>query len=141
MAAGEDGESITPDGTLTGISRDSSDLADEAQVVGKKIWRIFPYAMRYKKLAFGGVLANAGARASDLLPFLTIGWAADFYSTGTYNPPWLEAYIGDSPYLGFGIIIFMCFGLLAIFQGTSNYLWQATSYTVSYTHLTLPTKA
>lgn len=132
MVAGEDGEAITPDGTLTGISRDSSDLADEAQVVGKKIWRIFPYAMRYKKLAFGGVLANAGARASDLLPFLTIGWAADFYSTGTYNPPWLEAYIGDSPYLGFGIIIFMCFGLLAIFQGTSNYLWQATSYNAQH---------
>ena len=56
-----------------GISRDSSDLIDESQVVGKKIWRIFPYVLRYKKLAFGGVVANAGARASDLLPFLTIG--------------------------------------------------------------------
>ena len=115
-----------------GISRDSSDLIDESQVVGKKIWRIFPYVLRYKKLAFGGVVANAGARASDLLPFLTIGWAADFYATQTFNPAWLESYIGNSPYLGFGVIIFLCFLLLAIFQGTSNYLWQATSYNAQH---------
>ena len=115
-----------------GISRDSSDLEDESQVVGKKIWRIFPYVLRYKKLAFGGVVANAGARASDLLPFLTIGWAADFYATQTFNPAWLESYIGNSPYFGFGVIIFLCFLLLAIFQGTSNYLWQATSYNAQH---------
>ena len=114
--------------TRKGISLDNSDLGEEKQVVGRKIWRIFPYVMRYWKLALGGLIANAGARASDLLPFLTIGWAADFYANGTFNPPWLENYIGDSPYLGFGIIIFMCFALLAVFQGTSNFLWQATSY-------------
>ena len=115
-------------GARKGISLDNSDLGEEKQVVGRKIWRIFPYVMRYWKLALGGLIANAGARASDLLPFLTIGWAADFYANGTFNPSWLENYIGDSPYLGFGVIIFMCFALLAIFQGTSNFLWQATSY-------------
>ena len=115
-------------GAPKGISLDNSDLGEEKQIVGRKIWRIFPYVMRYWKLALGGLIANAGARASDLLPFLTIGWAADFYANGTFNPSWLENYIGDSPYLGFGGIIFMCFALLAIFQGTSNFLWQATSY-------------
>ena len=115
-------------GARKGISLDNSDLGEEKQVGGRKIWRIFPYVMRYWKLALGGLIANAGARASDLLPFLTIGWAADFYANGTFNPSWLENYIGDSPYLGFGVIIFMCFALLAIFQGTSNFLWQATSY-------------
>ncbi len=115
-------------GARKGISLDNSDLGEEKQVIGRKIWRIFPYVMRYWKLALGGLIANAGARASDLLPFLTIGWAADFYANGTFNPSWLENYIGDSPYLGFGVIIFMCFALLAIFQGTSNFLWQATSY-------------
>ena len=73
-----------------GISRDSSDLEDESQVVGKKIWRIFPYVLRYKKLAFGGVVANAGARASESAPVLTIGWAADFYATQTFNPAQLK---------------------------------------------------
>lgn len=116
------------DGERKGISLDSSDLGEQKQVVGRKIWRIFPYVMRYWKLALGGLIANAGARASDLLPFLTIGWAADFYASGTFNPSWLENYIGSSPYLGFGIIIFMCFALLAFFQGASNFLWQATSY-------------
>jgi len=128
MAEPEEESEDPVDKTRKGISLDNSDLGEEKQVVGRKIWRIFPYVMRYWKLALGGLIANAGARASDLLPFLTIGWAADFYANGTFNPPWLENYIGDSPYLGFGIIIFMCFALLAVFQGTSNFLWQATSY-------------
>ena len=128
MAEPESGSEDRIGGARKGISLDNSDLGEEKQVVGRKIWRIFPYVMRYWKLALGGLIANAGARASDLLPFLTIGWAADFYANGTFNPSWLENYIGDSPYLGFGIIIFMCFALLAIFQGTSNFLWQATSY-------------
>ena len=128
MAEPEEESEYSVDKTRKGISLDNSDLGEEKQVVGRKIWRIFPYVVRYWKLALGGLIANAGARASDLLPFLTIGWAADFYANGTFNPPWLENYIGDSPYLGFGIIIFMCFALLAVFQGTSNFLWQATSY-------------
>ncbi|DAC45215.1 MAG TPA: ABC transporter ATP-binding protein [Candidatus Thalassarchaeaceae archaeon] len=128
MAEPEEESEDSVDKTRKGISLDNSDLGEEKQVVGRKIWRIFPYVVRYWKLALGGLIANAGARASDLLPFLTIGWAADFYANGTFNPPWLENYIGDSPYLGFGIIIFMCFALLAVFQGTSNFLWQATSY-------------
>ena len=76
-------------GAPKGISLDNSDLGEEKQIVGRKIWRIFPYVMRYWKLALGGLIANAGARASDLLPFLTIGWAADFYANGTFNPSWL----------------------------------------------------
>lgn len=128
MAEPEGRSKVGPGETRKGISLDNSDLGEEKQVIGRKIWRIFPYVMRYWKLALGGLIANAGARASDLLPFLTIGWAADFYANGTFNPSWLENYIGGSPYLGFGVIIFMCFALLAIFQGTSNFLWQATSY-------------
>ncbi|MFL2953544.1 MAG: ABC transporter ATP-binding protein [Candidatus Thalassarchaeaceae archaeon] len=128
MAEPEGRSKVDPGETRKGISLDNSDLGEEKQVIGRKIWRIFPYVMRYWKLALGGLIANAGARASDLLPFLTIGWAADFYANGTFNPSWLENYIGGSPYLGFGVIIFMCFALLAIFQGTSNFLWQATSY-------------
>tara|TARA_B100001559_G_scaffold181223_1_gene151641 strand:+ start:92 stop:1969 length:1878 start_codon:yes stop_codon:yes gene_type:complete len=128
MAEPEGRSKVDSGETRKGISLDNSDLGEEKQVIGRKIWRIFPYVMRYWKLALGGLIANAGARASDLLPFLTIGWAADFYANGTFNPSWLENYIGGSPYLGFGVIIFMCFALLAIFQGTSNFLWQATSY-------------
>ncbi len=128
MAEPEEGSEERVVGARKGISLDNSDLGEEKQIVGRKIWRIFPYVMRYWKLALGGLIANAGARASDLLPFLTIGWAADYYANEQFNPSWLENYIGGSPYLGFGVIIFMCFALLAIFQGTSNFLWQATSY-------------
>ena len=91
MSTNGQGKGESSEDPRKGISRDSSDLEDESQVVGKKIWRIFPYVLRYKKLAFGGVVANAGARASDLLPFLTIRCATHFNATQTFNPAWLES--------------------------------------------------
>ena len=59
------------------ISKDASDLLDEKQIVGRKIWRIVPYIKRYWKRAVGGFAANAVARAFDLIPFVMIGAAAD----------------------------------------------------------------
>ena len=61
------------------LSKDLSDLVEEKQVVGRKIWRIVPYIGRYWQRALGGILANAGARAFDLIPFIAIGMAADYY--------------------------------------------------------------
>ena len=63
-----------------GIARDSSDTEDEAQIVGRQIWRIIPYVTRYWQRAVGGVFANIGARAFDLIPFIAIGMAADYYN-------------------------------------------------------------
>ncbi|RZP11912.1 MAG: hypothetical protein EVA35_00285, partial [Candidatus Poseidoniales archaeon] len=61
------------------ISKDASDTTDEKQIVGRRIWRIVPYVKRYWKRAIGGVAANAAARAFDLIPFIAIGMAADYY--------------------------------------------------------------
>ena len=59
--------------SVTSISKDNSDLLEERQVVGRKIWRIFPYVIRYWQRALGGLLANMGARVFDLIPFIAIG--------------------------------------------------------------------
>ena len=67
------------------ISRDASDTIDDNQLVGRKIWRIVPYIKRYWRRAFGGVASNAAARAFDLIPFVAIGMAADYYQSGTYT--------------------------------------------------------
>lgn len=67
------------------ISKDGSDLADEKQVVGRKIWRVVPYLKRYWRRAAGGVVANAAARAFDLIPFIAIGAAADYYRDKTFT--------------------------------------------------------
>ena len=64
--------------SITAISRDDSDISDQKQLVGRKIWRIFPYVKRYWRRALGGILANGGARAFDLIPFIAIGMAADY---------------------------------------------------------------
>ena len=65
---------------VSSISKDASDLVEEKQIVGRKIWRILPYVTRYWERALGGLLANIGARIFDLVPFIAIGMAADYYN-------------------------------------------------------------
>ena len=123
-------------GTL--LSKDMSEIKDENQVVGRKIWRIVPYVTRYWKRALGGILANAGARAFDLIPFVAIGMAADYYQSQTFTDSRVEGLVSwgpipdfgpiDSVELGFGLLIMTSFTFLAIFQGLSNQLWQSTAY-------------
>lgn len=123
-----------------GIARDSSDTEDETQIVGRQIWKIFPYVTRYWQRAVGGIVANIGARAFDLIPFIAIGMAADYYNP---NNSQIENSIIEkivtsnsipeigpigSVELGFGILIFICFAALSIFQGLSNQLWQSVAY-------------
>ena len=120
------------------ISKDQSDTTDERQLVGRKIWRIFPYVKRYWRRALGGIAANGGARAFDLIPFIAIGMAADYYCDGTFTDGRIKSFvtsdsipsIGEisSEEIGFGFLILVCFTFLAIFQGISNQLWQSTAY-------------
>ena len=120
------------------ISKDDSDAIDERQLVGRKIWRIFPYVKRYWKRALGGILANGGARAFDLIPFIAIGMAADFYRDATFTDGTIKNFVTSdlipsvgpisSEEMGFGILILICFSFLAMFQGLSNQLWQSTAY-------------
>ena len=113
---------------VTSISKDNSDLLEERQVVGRKIWRIFPYVMTYWQRALGGLLANMGARVFDLIPFIAIGMAADYYNPD--NPQFtnsrIESFVTiesipdlgpiSSTELGFGLLILASFVILAIFQ-------------------------
>ena len=124
------------------ISKDESDLLDEKQVVGRKIWRIVPYLKRYWKRAAGGVAANAAARAFDLIPFIVIGMAADWYQSGTFTSSAIQSLVSSSHLpevgpigsveFGFGLLILVSFTFLAIFQGISEYMWQSTAYMVQH---------
>ena len=132
------------DATAPGIaiSKDASDTIDEKQVVGRKIWRIVPYIKRYWRRAVGGFVANAAARAFDLIPFVMIGAAADWYQSKTYTNSTLKSLVNsehlpslgpiDSIELGFGLLILISFAFLAVFQGISEYLWQSTAYKVQH---------
>ena len=123
-----------------GIARDSSDTEDETQIVGRQIWRIFPYVTRYWQRAVGGVVANIGARAFDLIPFIAIGMAADYYNPNNsqFTNSIVEKVVTSnsipeigpigSVEIGFGFLIFICFAALSVFQGLSNQLWQSVAY-------------
>ena len=64
--------------------------------------------------------------------------AADFYQSGSFTSSRVERIMTSnlipaigpikSEELGFGLLILFCFTFLAIFQGLSNQLWQATAY-------------
>ena len=136
-----DEENVSPGekgASITAISRDDSDISDQKQLVGRKIWRIFPYVKRYWRRALGGILANGGARAFDLIPFIAIGMAADYYRDGTFTDSRIQSIVTSesipsigvisSEELGFGLLILSCFTFLAFFQGLSNQLWQSTAY-------------
>ena len=125
-----------------GISKDESDLSDEKQVVGRKIWRIVPYIKCYWRRAMGGIAANAVARAFDLIPFIAIGMAADYYQNKVYTDPTIKSIVNSdllpsigpiaSVEIGFGLLILVSFAFLAVFQGLSEYLWQSTAYKVQH---------
>ncbi len=125
-----------------GISKDESDLSDEKQVVGRKIWRIVPYIKRYWRRAMGGIAANAVARAFDLIPFIAIGMAADYYQNKVYTDSTIESLVNSdllpsigpiAPVeIGFGLLILVSFSFLAVFQGLSEFLWQSTAYKVQH---------
>jgi ATP-binding cassette subfamily B protein len=125
-----------------GIAKDSSDLTDEKQVVGRKIWRVVPYMKLYWRRAMGGVAANAAARVFDLIPFVAIGMAADYYQNKDYTDSTIESLVNSdllpsigpvAPVeIGFGLLILISFIFLAVFQGLSEYLWQSTAYKVQH---------
>ena len=81
----------------TSLSKDMSELEDDKQVVGRKIWRVVPYVTRYWKKALGGIMANAGARAFDLIPFIAIGMAADYYQSKTFTNSRIERIVNWGP--------------------------------------------
>ena len=114
----------------------------KTEVLGKQIWRVIPYGFRYKRRALIGVLANGMARFADLLPFVFIGFAVDYYAgnetDGFFGS--MRGFLDDSIFplmtdnlaVGYGILIFLGFASLAVFQGISEYCWQTLGYKVQH---------
>ena len=111
----------------------SGENLEQKQIFGKKIWRILPYIKQYWRRATVGIGSNAIARAFDLIPFVAMGLAVDYYQSGELTgPSFLTDLIGNNPELGYGVLIFSCFAMLALFQGTSDYSWQSLGYKVQH---------
>ena len=122
----------------------TSGTEDEGtQILGRRIWRVIPYIKPYWVRAVTGILSNGMARFSDLLPFVFIGFAVDYYSgnddfSGFYGSmrEWLDGslfpLISDNLAIGYGVLIFLGFASLAIWQGISEYCWQTLGYKVQH---------
>ncbi|MEE3310253.1 MAG: ABC transporter ATP-binding protein [Candidatus Thermoplasmatota archaeon] len=115
---------------------------DDTQILGRRIWRILPYVRPYRRRAGVGIATNMLARVFDLVPFIFIGFAVDYYSGlasegllgefRTFLDEHLLGYISDNQSLSYGVLIFLGFAGLAIFQGLSEYCWQTLGYKVQH---------
>ena len=116
------------------------DINDRVAVMGRQLWRVVPYATAYPRRLATGMLANACARAADLLPFIAIGWAVDHFTSG--------AIAGFGPVVDFhGVQSARCwlrphhFRLLRDargLRGISEYSWQTLGYKFSTTFAWTP---
>ncbi len=116
--------------------------SEKIDILGKQIWRVIPYGMKYKQRAIVGILANGLARFADLLPFVFIGFAVDYYSGATTEGFFgsfrnllddsLFPLVSDNLAYGYGLLIFLGFASLAVFQGISEYCWQTLGYKVQH---------
>ena len=112
-----------------------NDINDKASVLGRQLWRVLPYATAYRGRLLTGFVANGAARAADLLPFIVIGWSVDYFTTGDIvgMAPFSGVLEGlERPAVGYGVLIFLSFTLLAIFQGISEYSWQTLGYNIQH---------
>tara|TARA_B100000530_G_scaffold213420_1_gene136893 strand:+ start:960 stop:2774 length:1815 start_codon:yes stop_codon:yes gene_type:complete len=113
-----------------------SEINEKSQVLGRQIWRVVPYAKRYPGRVLSGVLGNAMARFFDLMPFVAIGLAVDYFTGGALSGPQIiqdfVTSFGGDPAIGYGVLIFLGFFCLAIFQGISEYSWQTLGYKIQH---------
>ena len=126
-----------------GMSRSSkvdpmspSSINEKTQVVGRQIWRVVPYAKRYPGRVLAGFFSNAMARMFDLMPFVAIGYSIDYFTNDQMSgPKFLQDFVialpGDVE-VGYGLLIFLSFLFLAIFQGLSEYSWQTLGYKIQH---------
>ncbi|MAS62445.1 MAG: ABC transporter permease [Euryarchaeota archaeon] len=115
------------------ISSNEDEKIESKQIIGNQIWRIVPYVKSYWKRATLGISTNGFARAFDLIPFVAMGLAVDYYQSGNLTgPSFLVDLISANPELGYGALIFSCFTMLALFQGISDYCWQSLGYKVQH---------
>ena len=113
-----------------------SSINEKTQVVGRQIWRVVPYAKRYPGRVIAGFFSNAMARMFDLMPFVAIGYSIDYFTNDTMSgPKFLQDFVTALPgeiEVGYGLLIFLSFLFLAIFQGLSEYSWQTLGYKIQH---------
>jgi len=122
-------------GSGGGDAMEPSDINEKTQIVGRQIWRVVPYAKRYPGRVLAGIFGNATARFFDLMPFVAIGLAVDYFTGGLAGPDIVQDFVtsfGGDPAVGYGILIFLGFFFLAIFQGISEYSWQTLGYKIQH---------
>ena len=137
MAAGmAEDMSRMAQGSSTSDLMTPDDINSQRQVLGKQIWRVVPYAKKYPKRVVTGFMTNGIARIFDLMPFVAIGFAVDYFTTGIMAGPQifqdLIIEINPEPAYGYGFLIFLGFFCLAIFQGISEYSWQTLGYNIQH---------
>jgi ATP-binding cassette subfamily B protein len=70
------------------------------------------------------------------MPFVAIGLAVDYFTTDVLSGPQivqdLVTTIHSDPAYGYGILIFLGFLCLAVFQGISEYAWQTLGYNIQH---------
>ena len=112
------------------------DINGQTDVLGKQIWRIVPYAKKYPKRVAAGIFANGAARFFDLMHFVAIGLAVDYFTTDILSGPavvqTMVTAVHSDPAVGYGVLIFLGFLCLAIFQGISEYSWQTLGYNIQH---------
>ena len=112
------------------------DINENHQVLGRQVWRVIPYALRYPRRLIAGFIGNACARIVDLVPFVAIGWAVDYFTSNTLvGPGFVQDAVGainNDPAIGYGFMIFLGFAMLAVFQGISEYSWQTLGYKIQH---------
>jgi len=117
-------------------SLEPEELNESVQVLGKQVWRVVPYAFRYPRRLLAGFVGNACARVVDLVPFIAIGWAVDYFTSDVMVGPMLIQNavnsIHSEPAVGYGVMIFLGFVMLAFFQGVSEYSWQTLGYNIQH---------
>ena len=104
-------------GSSTSDLMTPDDINSQRQVLGKQIWRVVPYAKKYPKRVVTGFMANGIARVFDLMPFVAIGFAVDYFTTGSMAGPQifqdLILAINPEPAYGYGFLIFLGFFLMS----------------------------
>jgi ATP-binding cassette subfamily B protein len=99
---------------------------EEHRVLGKHLWKVFPFAKPYKGRMAVGLVTNAFARLFDLLPMVIIGVIVDRINRGG-----LSSFAFDD-FLWYGLGILGTFVGLAIFQSASDYAWDTLAQKVRH---------
>lgn len=99
---------------------------EEARVLGKHLWKVFPFALPYKIRMTVGLGTNAFARLFDLLPMVIIGVLVDRINRGG-----LADFARDD-FMLYGLGILGTFVGLAVFQSASDYAWDTLAQKVRH---------